>query len=224
MSVNNSFYLMVFIVEREKGSSVLKYAKTIGALGGSILIGRGTINNPLLHLLELDDNRKAIVWILADVTSASIIIKKTAERFSFAKPNKGIAFKMPISNLFGTTNSIGEGIHCHIQEEDIMTAHQAIIAIVEKGQAENVVEAARSAGAQGATIINARGSGIHEQFKLFAIEIEPEKEIVLMIVKSNRVDEICKKIMQETHLNDAGKGVLFTQPIINTYGLHEDDA
>jgi nitrogen regulatory protein PII len=83
------------------------------------------------------------------------------------------------------------------------------------------VEAARRAGAYGATIINARGSGIHEEYKLFAIEIEPEKEIVLMVVKSEQVDQICKQIIKETQINEPGKGVLFTQPINHVFGLDE---
>lgn len=222
MMHENCFYLTVFIVEREKGSMVLKHAKQNGALGGSILLGRGTVNSTLLHLLELADNRKAVVWILAGAQSAINILSKTADKFDFDKANKGIAFSVPISNLFGTKNSIGVGTHCHIQEEDLMTSHQAIIAIIEKGQAERVVEAARRAGAYGATIINARGSGIHEEFKLFAIEIEPEKEIVLMVVKSEQVDKICKQIIKETQINEPGKGVLFTQPINHTYGLEEN--
>lgn len=215
------FYLTVFIVDREKGSSVLKHAKQSGAMGGSILLGRGTVNSTLLHLLELADNRKAIVWILAQAQSAINIMTKTAEKFNFVKANKGIAFSIPISNLFGTTSSIGVGTHCHIQEEDLMTSHQAIIAIIEKGQAEHVVEAARKAGAYGATIINARGSGIHEEYKLFAIEIEPEKEIVLMIVKSEQVDAVCKQIIKDTQINEPGRGVLFTQPINHSYGIQD---
>lgn len=221
MMHENCFYLTVFIVDREKGSSVLKHAKQSGALGGSILLGRGTVNSTLLHLLELADNRKAIVWILAQARSAINIMTKTAEKFNFAKANKGIAFSIPISNLFGTTSSIGVGTHCQIQEEDIMTSHQAIIAIIEKGHAERVVEAARKVGAYGATIINARGSGIHEEYKLFAIEIEPEKEIVLMIVKSEQVDSVCKQIIKDTQIDEPGRGVLFTQPINHSYGIQD---
>ena len=224
MMHENCFYLTVFIIDREKGSTVLKHAKQNGALGGSILLGRGTVNSSLLHLLELADNRKAVVWILAGAQSAVNIMTKTAEKFQFAKANKGIAFSVPISNLFGTTSSIGVGTHCHIQEEDLMTTHQTIIAIIEKGQAERVVEAARRAGAYGATNINARGSGINEEYKLFAIEIEPEKEIVLMVVKSEQVDQICKQIIKETQINEPGKGVLFTQPINHVFGLDEGAA
>lgn len=221
MMHENCFYLNVFIVDREKGSTVLKYAKKNGALGGSILLGRGTVNSSLFQLLELADNRKAIVWILAGAQSALNIMARTAEKFQFAKANNGIAFSVPISNLFGTASSIGVGTHCRIQEEDLMTSHQAIITIIEKGQGERVVEAARRVGAYGATIINARGSGIHEEYKLFAIEIEPEKEIVLMVVKSEQVDTICKQIIKETQINEPGKGVLFTQPINHIYGIDE---
>src|SRR5690606_27736116 len=51
-----------------------------------------------------------------------------------------------------------------------------IVVIVASGVAEEALEAARRAGAEGATILHGRGSGIHEQKKIFNIPIEAEKE------------------------------------------------
>ena len=104
-----------------------------------------------------------------------------------------------------------------------MNKYELIYAIVNKGKGEEVVEAAQKAGSSGATIINARGSSVHETAKIFSIEIEPEKEIVLMIVKSDIKENICQTIIKDTNITEPGKGVLFTQSINEVYGLYEDN-
>lgn len=57
------------------------------------------------------------------------------------------------------------------------TMYQAVFTVVDKGNAEAVIDAATSAGSRGATIINAKGSGIHENNMLFSMPIEPEKKL-----------------------------------------------
>jgi len=59
---------------------------------------------------------------------------------------------------------------------------ELIVVIVNKGEAFDVVEASKSMGAEGGTIILGRGTGIHENLKILGVPIEPEKEIVLILV------------------------------------------
>ena len=96
---------------------------------------------------------------------------------------------------------------------------QAIFVVVDKGLAELVVKAAEKAGARGATVINGRGAGIHETSKLFSMEIEPEKEIVLIIAKREFVDSITSSINNAVNLDEPGRGILFIVDIQKAYGL-----
>ena len=63
---------------------------------------------------------------------------------------------------------------------------ELIVTIVNKGFAEDVVDAAKEAGAEGGTILKGRGTGIHENGKLFGMTIEPEKEIILSAVNLDK--------------------------------------
>ena len=63
--------------------------------------------------------------------------------------------------------------------------YELIVTIVNRGFNDVVMDAARQVGARGGTIINARGAGAHEAEKLFGIPIQPEKEIVLILVRHN---------------------------------------
>jgi len=99
--------------------------------------------------------------------------------------------------------------------------YQVINAIVDKGKAEEVIEAASNAGSTGGTIINARGAGIHETRRVFAIDIEPEKEIVMIIAKNELVNGIIQAINERLEMDKPGNGIIFVQKAIRTYGLYE---
>ena len=65
-----------------------------------------------------------------------------------------------------------------------------IVSIVRKGWGSTVLEASVRAGARGGTVLFGRGAGINEQEKIFGMSIEPEKEIVLTLVRTGMVDAV----------------------------------
>ena len=101
--------------------------------------------------------------------------------------------------------------------------YHLITVIVNKGDAEKALEAAQSAGTQGGTIINARGAGRHETSRLFLMDIEPEKEILMMSVKKENSQAITEAINREMHMEEQGKGVMFVQEVSRAYGLYHKE-
>jgi hypothetical protein len=94
-----------------------------------------------------------------------------------------------------------------------------ILTIVNRGFADQVVDAARSEGAHGGTVFYARGTGIHEIEKFFSISIQPEKEIVLNVVKHEQVHAIMNSIVAAAGLETEGKGLTFSLPIDDIVGI-----
>lgn len=94
-----------------------------------------------------------------------------------------------------------------------------IMTIVNRGFADQVVDAAREAGAHGGTVFYARGTGIHELEKFFAISIQPEKEVVLNIVRHDQTQAIIHSIVAASGLKTEGKGIAFALPISNMAGV-----
>ena len=96
--------------------------------------------------------------MVTESSVAYVALDKLNEKFHFDKPNPGIAFIIPVSEVYGTRDSVSETI---IKKDrgDENTMYKAIFTIVDRGKGENVMDAAKSAGAKGGTIINARGSG-----------------------------------------------------------------
>lgn len=94
-----------------------------------------------------------------------------------------------------------------------------IVTIVNRGFADDVMDAARSAGAEGGTIMYGRGTGIHENAKFFGIAIEPEKEIVLNLISSDIKQAVMKAICKNTGLLTPGKGISFSLPVNDVVGI-----
>ena len=100
-----------------------------------------------------------------------------------------------------------------------MSHMSLIVSIVRKGWGTTVLEASVEAGARGGTVLLGRGAGIHEQEKIFGLSIEPEKEIVLTILRTDQVDMILNEIVRAAELNDTGRGIAFVLPVERLVGV-----
>lgn len=94
-----------------------------------------------------------------------------------------------------------------------------LVTIVNKGFAEEVMTAAKTVGAEGGTIIGGRGTGIHENAKLFGIAIEPEKEIVLILIDKTKTTIVLDAITKTVELNKPGRGVAFVLDVEKVVGI-----
>ena len=97
--------------------------------------------------------------------------------------------------------------------------HEIIFCIVNSGFTDDVMDAARAFGARGGTVIRARGTASPEAEKLFNIAIQPEKEIVMILVESKLKNDILHALYKAVGLNTPGQGIAFTMPVDNVVGL-----
>lgn len=100
-----------------------------------------------------------------------------------------------------------------------MNKSSLIVSIVRKGWGSTVLQASMQAGARGGTVLFGRGAGINEQEKIFGVSIEPEKEILLTVVRSDLVDRVLDEIVRAAELNETGKGIAFVVPIEKLVGV-----
>ena len=94
-----------------------------------------------------------------------------------------------------------------------------IVTIVRKGWGDRVIEASIKAGASGGTIIFGRGKGIHEQQKIMGICIEPEKEVVLTVIRRDKEDAVLGEIIKAAELDKPGTGIAFVIPVEKVAGM-----
>lgn len=99
--------------------------------------------------------------------------------------------------------------------------HEVIFCIVNAGFSDDVMDAAREFGARGGTVIRARGTANAEAEKLYNIAIQPEKEIVMILIESKFKNDILHALYKAAGLNTPGQGIAFTMPVDSVVGLSE---
>lgn len=96
---------------------------------------------------------------------------------------------------------------------------QVIFCIVNAGFSDEAMAAAREAGAKGGTIIHARGTANINAEKIFGISVQPEKEIVMILVKDDIRDEVMRALYRGVGLKTACHGIAFCMPVDDVVGL-----
>ena len=99
--------------------------------------------------------------------------------------------------------------------------YELVVCIVNAGFSQNVMEAARAAGAQGGTIIRARGSANPEAEEFFNINIQADKEMVLILVPKAIKDDVLKAVYKDCGLGDDARGIAFSLPVNRTTTIKE---
>ena len=97
--------------------------------------------------------------------------------------------------------------------------YELIVCIVNSGFSETVMDAAKAVGATGGTIINAKGTANKEAEAFFNIFIQPEKEMVMILVPSRIKDGVLHALYKAVGLDTPGQGIAFALPVDNVVGL-----
>ncbi|TVR86663.1 MAG: P-II family nitrogen regulator [Trueperaceae bacterium] len=94
-----------------------------------------------------------------------------------------------------------------------------LVAIVSQGRCSPLVEAAKAAGAEGATIVRGRGTGVHEGAKFLGLPIEPEKDVMLVLVPVDAAEVVLDAMVTAGQLDQPGKGIVFMLDVPRVAGI-----
>lgn len=97
--------------------------------------------------------------------------------------------------------------------------HEVIFAIVNTGYADEAMEVAREQGVRGGTILNARGVAKEKEAAFFGIAIDPEKEILMMVVDQAIRDHVLNALYKEMGMAKKAQGIVFSLPVSDVAGL-----
>ncbi len=97
--------------------------------------------------------------------------------------------------------------------------YDLIVTIVKRGHSEKVLKASKEAGAEGGTILFARGSGVHEKATLMGIPIEPEKEVLFTVIQEELTEKVLEAIIKAGNLENPGQGIVFVLDVKSVAGI-----
>ena len=219
--------LLVTIVDRPRGEAV---ARICGGLGVHLhlgMLGRGTASSEVLDFLGLGETDKAVILTLAPEPLVPLIRGELVRGLHLRRPGKGILFTLP---LWGTNRRTAACLPRPVEEEggDAMENkenrcdYELIVASVETGTTDQVIEAARAEGATGGTSLHARRAGVHEAERFYGITLQKEREILAILTPRAGKTAIMQAIAQSVPLEGEQGGVVFSLPVDGIEGLALD--
>ena len=204
------YKLLISIVPHDRGERLIRSAMESGCGGGTVLTGRGLARTNVAAILGLGEEAKDIILMIVKndlkMPIASAIINTTR----FEKKNFGEMFCVNLGALLKSGKLSGENDMANTETDNTM-----ITVIVNKGYADDVMAAARSAGAGGGTVVNARGTARETDARFFGMHIVPEKEMLLMVVPKDKKVAVMSAIENLKCLKEQGMGIAYTCAVEN---------
>lgn len=224
---NASLTVLVTIVDRGKGDGVAQLLRREGVLLHYIALGNGTAQKGLLSLLGLKDTAKDVVFSFIRSGVARGAMSRLSHALEIDLPGRGIAFSILVGSVGGN-----QALHYFMGEEKPVVSEERnvsmqqeqnkndlIVTIVNRGYTDLVMDAALTAGARGGTVLHARGAGTEEASQFFGITIQPEKEMVLILVEHDSKIPVMQAITRNAGLNSEGHGLVFSLPVNDVMGV-----
>lgn len=208
--------MLVAMVGRRRGELLVAAAKTAGARGGTIMLGKSLGDNKILQALSLADIQVDVVYILMADESPAVLAAVKQHAADDPRRLQGLGMVLPVPQmcLRKAAGDCGADIADNqARSKPMESGYKLINVIVNSGYADDVMAAARKAGARGGTILNAKGTGTEEDVKFFGITLVPEKEMLLIVSEQDKVQAIMDAVSEVPTLCEPGGGIVYTQNV-----------
>ncbi|NLK88195.1 MAG: hypothetical protein GX279_12010 [Clostridiaceae bacterium] len=189
--------------------------------------GKGTAKSVVYEILGYEGQKKTLSISIQTKAMSDFLLKQINDHIDFSKTGTGIAFTINVSSISSILSKIciKADENLVIGSEDMPLAskepYHLVVTIVNSGFFDQVMAAAKKAGAGGGTVVHARGLGSKEAMKYLGITIQPEKDLVLILTPKEKKLAIMESIMHEVGLNTAGTGICFSLPVDSTIGVND---
>lgn len=208
----SQFSLIISIVPHDKGEKLTKAAVNAGCGGGSVMMGRALAKSNFGAILGTGETTKDLIFMVVESTKKSAIMNAIYESTQNEKTNFGEIFTLDVDSLL-KAGATSEGEEKMSENENKETSRDMITVIVNKGYADDVMFAARKAGATGGTVINARGTAREDDAKFFGVHIVPEKDMLVIVVEHDKKEAVLSAIKEVKCLKEPGMGIAFSSPV-----------
>lgn len=224
MNVNaDRIKLIVTITRRGEGSKMVDYYKRNKLHYDFICLGMGTATSEILDYLGLEETEKDVVLTMAPKSKIPSVLKGITNHFQLDKPGKGIVFTIPLSSVSARVPQILCKPENLVENEETVMENdkkfELILTILNRGNVDIVMDAAKSAGATGGTLLHARRVGFEDVENIFGFTIQPEKDILAILTESGNKNAIMKQITEVAGINTESRALVLALPVDEIMGL-----
>ena len=220
---------IVIAITREEDEK--KLAEVLDSMNVSIsfqLRGKGTAPSEMMDIFGLSGTTRVITFAILAKFQAVPLFEVMRRQLFFHQKGGGIAITVPIIGLQShVLQMLNEEARADVEEtmkgdEKEMrekSEYTLICVSVGNGYSDDVIDAARDAGAKGGTIIKGRRRGSERANQLFGISIQEEQEFIMIVVPREKKNEIMSAITKVCGLGTDAHGIVISVPVDDVMGL-----
>ena len=219
----NELYMLVTITDRKLTRRFTAFYEEQGMPVSVITVGNGTASSEVMAYFGLDGSEKSLLFHFITDATWKTVKRQLRMQMQIDLPGVGIAFLIPVSSIGG--KKVLDYLTCGQQfekgEESTLkdTKYELLVAIANQGYTEEIMNAARQVHAAGGTIIHAKGTGSQMAEKFMGVTLVPEKEMVFIVVRKDKKNDIMRAIMDQAGPGTKAGTVMFSLPVTDTAGM-----
>ena len=215
--------LNITIGERTKSEAYLNFFKEQDVKLSLATFGRGTASKEILETLGLGSSDKCVIFSFMTMEKSHGLLIEIEKRMQLKRVGAGLSLSIPLSSIDGlrSLHTIVKNVDVYKEDDGYMvnTENELIVVVANRGYTENVMEVARKAGAEGGTVVHARGTGQESSEKFFGTLIGAEKEMIFIVCKSEKRNNIMKEIKENVGADTPSGAVSMSLPICDISGF-----
>lgn len=208
---------MITITDRSRAGEFAGWYQAQGIPLVLTALGHGTATTEVLDYLGLEATEKAVLLCMS--ARSPQLVRRAARDLWLDVPGRGILMTVPVGSIGGAAARdylIQQEAEEHMESK---RTHELLIVITNQGCTDQVMDAARSAGATGGTSIHAKGTGTELARKFFGVSIAAEKELVFIVAAAESRRDIMKAVMAQAGMQTKAQSLVFSLPVSEIAGL-----
>ncbi len=188
--------------------------------------GKGTAPTEMLDILGLGGTTRVITITLIQKQRITELFKILRQELFYHQKGGGIAFSVPIT---GAQSSVYQHLKkdCKDQEgnDNTMSNEQKnsdftlMLVSVDSGYSDNVIHAARQAGARGGTVLKGVRHSSEDAKQNLGVALQSEQEFVMIVAEKSKKADIMSAVSKECGLLTDAHGIVLALPVEDTLGL-----
>ena len=227
-------YMIVLITKPEDGRALSRAEKALGLPIAYQLRGQGTANSEILDIVGLAGTRRTRGLPL--VGGEPLCQELLNRQLRLSRRGHGIAVALRVNGMQETIRKILEDRDMRardmkvrdMKEGEGMTdkdrSYSMILVAADQGYSEDIIEAARHAGARGGTVVRGRRQGGESVMTLLGMSNQEEQEFIMIIVGADRRGAVMEAVASSFGLASPAHGVVLSLPVEAAIGLEPQEA
>jgi len=215
--------LVMAIINRDRRDTLEGICQNLKLPLTVSMLCQGTATVEHLSLYGLVPTEKAILCTVADGEQTQRLMRAAKLRMFVDIPGNGIMLSTPIKSVGGgrTMAYLTDKMTPGGGKPKMEFSHELIYVILNEGHSDEVMHAARSAGATGGTVMVGKGTGSKEAGKFLGISLASEKDVVLIVSETAKKSAIMKAIVEQAGPQTEAAAICFSLPVTQVAGLRQ---